>query len=83
MARHTYYVAMRIENDGRTYIGRDACPQENAEKAKEAAEAMAKTGRGAVAFSRTGDPVANNWSDPKILGKFGKVPRDLRDLIIA
>jgi hypothetical protein len=32
---------------------------------------------GAVAFSRTGDPATGDFSDAKIIKKFGQVPDDL------
>jgi hypothetical protein len=35
---------------------------------------------GAVAFSRTGDPATGDFSDPKVLKKFGEVPDDLSGL---
>jgi hypothetical protein len=46
------------------------------------AEAMSrKEGHvGAVAFSRTGDPATGDFSDAKVLKKFGEVPDDLGGL---
>ena len=35
---------------------------------------------GAVAFSRTGDPATGDFSDAKVLRKFGDVPDDLSGL---
>jgi hypothetical protein len=35
---------------------------------------------GAVAFSRTGDPTTGNFSDAKVIRKFGDVPDDLSAL---
>ena len=35
---------------------------------------------GAVAFSRTGDPATGDFSDAKVIGKFGGVPDDLSGL---
>jgi hypothetical protein len=32
---------------------------------------------GAVAFSRTGDPAAGDFSDARVIRKFGDVPDDL------
>jgi hypothetical protein len=32
---------------------------------------------GAVAFSRTGDPATGDFSDAKVIKKFGDVPNDL------
>ena len=36
--------------------------------------------RGAVAFSRTGDPATGDFGDAKIIKKFGEVPDDLSTL---
>jgi hypothetical protein len=35
---------------------------------------------GAVAFSRTGDPLIGEFSDAQLLRKFGNVPDDLSGL---
>ncbi len=35
---------------------------------------------GAVAFSRTGDPMIGEFSDARLLQKFGNVPDDLSGL---
>jgi hypothetical protein len=35
---------------------------------------------GAVAFSRTGDPATGEFSDTKVIKKFGDVPDDLSAL---
>jgi hypothetical protein len=35
---------------------------------------------GAVAFSRTGDPATGDFSDAKVIRKFGDVPNDLSTL---
>jgi hypothetical protein len=35
---------------------------------------------GAVAFSRTGDPMMGEFSDAQLLKKFGDVPDDLSSL---
>jgi hypothetical protein len=47
-----------------------------------AAEALSrKDGHvGAVAFSRTGDPATGDFSDAKVIRKFGDVPDDLSAL---
>jgi hypothetical protein len=38
---------------------------------------MAGVERGAVAFSKTGDPQLGKWDDAVILGRYGDVPDDL------
>jgi hypothetical protein len=35
---------------------------------------------GAVAFSRNGDPATGDFSDAKVIGRFGEVPDDLSTL---
>jgi hypothetical protein len=35
---------------------------------------------GAVAFSRSGDPATGEFSDAKLIRKFGDVPNDLTEL---
>lgn len=35
---------------------------------------------GAIAFSRTGDPSSGDFSDAKLIRKFGEVPEDLSAL---
>jgi len=46
-----------------------------------AEELSRKEGRvGAVAFSRTGDPVTGEFSDAKVIKTFGQVPNDLAAL---
>jgi hypothetical protein len=37
-------------------------------------------GCGAVAFSRTGDPMIGEFNDARLLQKFGNVPDDLSGL---
>jgi hypothetical protein len=46
------------------------------------AEALSRKGGhvGAVAFSRTGDPATGDFSDAKVINKFGDVPDDLSTL---
>jgi hypothetical protein len=38
---------------------------------------MEGEGKGAVAFSKTGDPQLGAWDDAVILGRYGDVPDDL------
>jgi hypothetical protein len=44
------------------------------------AKAKAEAGYRAVAFSRTGDPATGDFSDAKVIKKFGDVPDDLSAL---
>jgi hypothetical protein len=79
MTAITYYVAL-------PFIATDDCiaagePTEcfNPTAVVMRAEALArKEGHiGAVAFSRTGDPAAGDFSDATVLRRFGDVPDDL------
>lgn len=79
MAEVTYYVALPfIAGDDGLAPGE---PTEcfNPTAAMMRAEALSrKEGHvGAVAFSRTGDPATGDFSDAKVIRKFGDVPDDL------
>jgi hypothetical protein len=83
MAEVTYYVALPfIASDDGIAAGE---PTEcfNPVAATMRAEALSrKEGPRwrAVAFSRTGDPATGDFSDAKVIRKFGNVPDDLRTL---
>jgi hypothetical protein len=82
MAEVTYYVALPfVASDDGVAAGE---PTEcfNPVAAAARAEALSrKEGHvGAVAFSRTGDPATGNFSDAKVIRKFGDVPDDLSAL---
>jgi hypothetical protein len=82
MAEVTYYVALPfIAGDDGVAAGE---PTEcfNPFAAVMRAEALSrKEGHvGAVAFSRTGDPAMGDFSDAKVIKKFGDVPDDLSAL---
>ena len=82
MAEETYFVALPfIATDEGVAPGQ---PVEcfNANAAVMRAEALSrKQGHvGAVAFSRTGDPATGDFSDAKVIRKFGDVPDDLSSL---
>ena len=79
MAEVTYYVALPfIANDDGIVAGE---PTEcfNPVAVVMRAEALSrKPGHvGAVAFSRSGDPATGDFSDAKVIRKFGEVPDDL------
>ena len=38
---------------------------------------MGVADRGAVAFSKTGDPQLGEWEDAVVLGRYGDVPDDI------
>jgi hypothetical protein len=82
MAEVTYFVALPfIATDDGVAAGE---PMEcfNPVAVVLRAEALArKEGHvGAVAFSRTGDPATGDFSDAKVIRKFGDVPDDLSAL---
>lgn len=78
----TYYVALPFvfSDDGLAPGEATECLSANAALVR--AEALSrKTGHaGAVAFSRTGDPSSGDFSDAKLIRKFGEVPDDLSAL---
>ena len=49
----------------------------SAEQARATAARMVAPERGAIAFSKTGDPQLGEWDDAIILGRYGDVPDDL------
>ena len=82
MAEVTYYVALPfVASDDGVAAGE---PTEcfNPVAVVVRAEALSrKVGHvGAVAFSRTGDPATGDFSDAKVIRKFGDVPDDLSAL---
>ena len=83
MSDVTYYVAMPflIDADGSPVAGAaEECQSSTA--ALRRAEALARgTGHiGAVAFSRSGNPMTGEFGDAKLLRRFGNVPEDLGTL---
>jgi hypothetical protein len=83
MADVTYYVALPFQRDdsGSPVAGAAEECQSSA-AALRRAEILSRTAgcAGAVAFSRTGDPMVGEFSDAHLLKKFGDVPDDLSGL---
>jgi ABC-type uncharacterized transport system substrate-binding protein len=80
MSDVTYYVAMPflLDETGSPVAGAaEEC--QNSITALRRAEAMSHaTGSiGAVAFSRSGDPLIGEFGDARVLKTFGQVPSDL------
>lgn len=80
MSDITYYVAMPflIDASGSPVAGTaEEC--QNSAAALRRAEIPARSAGhiGAIAFSRSGDPMTGEFGDPKLLRKFGSVPEDL------
>jgi hypothetical protein len=83
MADITYYVAMPfLQDDTGTLVAGAAEECQSPTTALRRAETLSRMAGniGAVAFSRSGDPMAGEFSDAKLLRKFGDVPDDLGEL---
>jgi len=79
----TYYVALPFqEDDGGTPVAGTAEECQTSTTALRRAEILSRTAGniGAVAFSRNGDPMLGEFSEAKLLRKFGSVPDDLSGL---
>ncbi len=83
MADITYYVALSFTQDdtGETVAG-EGEEFQSAGSAIRRAESLSRVAGalGALAFSRTGDPLAGEFKDAQILRSFGTVPSDLSGL---
>jgi hypothetical protein len=83
MPEITYYVAMPFLRDesGMLIAGN---PEEcqSSTTALQRAEMMSRLAGniGAIAFSRSGDPMMGEFSDARLLRSFGHVPEDLGEL---
>lgn len=83
MADTTYYVAMAfaLDHSGSLVAGTaEEC--QNAAAALRRAELLSRQSGhlGAVAFSRSGDPLTGEFGDARLLRTFGEVPDDLSGL---
>jgi hypothetical protein len=79
----TYYVALPfLQDDTGAPVAGAAEECQSSLGALRRAEVLSKAAGsvGAVAFSRTGDPMIGEFSDAKLLRKFGDVPDDLSGL---
>jgi hypothetical protein len=83
MADITYYVALSFTQDdsGETVAG-EGEEFQSAGAAIRRAESLSRMAGmlGALAFSRTGDPLAGEFKDAQVLRSFGSVPSDLSGL---
>jgi hypothetical protein len=80
MADITYYVAMPfLQDDNGCLVAGAAEECQSPMTALRRAEILSRGAGhiGAVAFSRTGDPMIGEFSDAKLLKSFGSVPDDL------
>lgn len=82
MPEVTYFVAMPFvaADDGTAPGEAVECTSANAAIMKAEALSWKDNHVGAVAFSRTGDPAAGEFSDAIVLRSFGEVPSDLSAL---
>ena len=83
MADVTYYVALPfLQDDGGDLVAGAAEECQSPSGAIRRAESLSKTAGsiGALAFSRTGDPMIGEFGDAQLLKKFGDVPDDLSGL---
>jgi len=83
MADITYYVAMPFfEDDNGCLVAGNPEECQSQTAALRRAEVLSRGAGhiGAVAFSRTGDPMVGEFRDAKLLRAFGNVPDDLSAL---
>jgi hypothetical protein len=82
MAEVTYYVALPFiaSDDGMAAGEPTECFNLVAVVMRAEALSRKESHVGAVAFSRTGDPATGDFSDAKVIRKFGAVPDDLSAL---
>jgi hypothetical protein len=83
MADLTYYVALPfLRDDTGTLVAGAAEECQSSTTALRRAEMLSKAvgNIGAIAFSRSGDPMAGEFSDAQLIRKFGEVPDDLSEL---
>jgi hypothetical protein len=83
MADITYYVAMPfLQDDNGSPVAGTAEECQSSTTALRRGEMLSRAlGHiGAIAFSRTGDPMMGEFGDAKLLRTFGHVPSDLNEL---
>jgi hypothetical protein len=79
----TYFVALPfLQDDSGDMIAGAGEECQSPSGAIRRAESLSRTAGsiGAIAFSRTGDPMIGEFSDAQLLKKFGSVPDDLSGL---
>ena len=83
MANVTYYVALPfVRGESGEMIPGNAEECQSATSALRRAESLSRIpgSMGAIAFSRSGDPMIGEFGDAHLLRKFGNVPDDLGGL---
>jgi hypothetical protein len=78
MPKVTYFAVLPFSRDADgDFLAESAIDVRSAAEARTTAARMGVADRGAVAFSKTGDPQLGEWDDAVILGRYGDVPDDL------
>jgi hypothetical protein len=74
----TYFAVLPFSRteDG-DFLAESPIEVRSAEQAKATASRMCAQDRGAVAFSKTGDPWLGDWKDAVVLGRYGDAPDDI------
>lgn len=83
MADISYYVALPFaQDDDGSVVAGTAEEFQSASTAIRRAETLSRTAGavGAVAFTRSGDPMTGDFKDATVLRSFGDVPTDLSGL---
>jgi hypothetical protein len=83
MTDATYYVALPflLDDTGSPVPGAaEECQSSSGALRRAEALSRAPGSIGAVAFSRTGDPMIGEFGDAQLIRKFGEVPDDLSGL---
>jgi hypothetical protein len=82
MAEVTYFVALPFiaTDDGLAPGEAVECLSANAAVTRAEALSHREGHAGALAFSRSGDAATSEFSDAKLIRKFGDVPNDLSEL---
>ena len=74
----TYYVALPfVLSDEGDLVSGEAKDFQSSSSALRAAQLMAKTNAGAIAFSRTGDPALGEFEPAVILARYGETPDEV------
>jgi hypothetical protein len=80
MADITYHVAMSfIRDESGELVAELPIEMPSAAAATSRARTLSATKAGAIAFSRTGDPMLGEFADAVVLFKAGEVPDDVFD----
>jgi hypothetical protein len=80
MANITYYVTMAfVRDEDGELVGEPLIEMPSANAATSRARSLSATKAGALAFSRTGDPMLGEFADAVVWFNAGEVPDDVFD----